>query len=166
MKIIQFIFGIFITKPPFSYFNLDSLCCKSTINSCTLTSNAWLSGRSSGSYFQHCSSTEYNWCGQSSGRPSRSPFSILPITSLFLTRWKGFVPHDKISHEQTPNIHTSLAVVNRLNKFLNTLFSNKTEHAWSLLTRVPSTLSASCPGSPRNNCFDRLTDVIDQNRLA
>lgn len=70
-------------------------------------------GRLCGSYAQHCDINEYNRGGQSNGNGRRSPFSNLPITSLFLTPWNGLIPNIKISHAQTPNIHTSLAVVKR-----------------------------------------------------
>lgn len=71
------------------------------------------SGRLCGSYAQHCDINEYKRGGQSKGNGRRSPFSSLPITSLFLTPWNGLMPIIRISHVQTPNIHTSLAVVKR-----------------------------------------------------
>jgi len=67
-----------------------------------------------GSNDQHWDIRLYNLGGHLGGRASRSPFSILPITSLFLTPWNGLTPIISTSHMHTPNIQTSLAVVNRL----------------------------------------------------
>lgn len=76
------------------------------------------SGRLCGSYDQHCDISEYRRGGQWAGNGSRSPFSSLPITSLFLMPWNGFTPSIRISHVHTPNIQTSLAVVKR-RKFID-----------------------------------------------
>lgn len=67
-----------------------------------------------GSNDQHCDIRLYSLGGHFEGNANRSPFSILPITSLFLIPWNGFTPIINTSHMHTPNIQTSLAVVNRL----------------------------------------------------
>jgi hypothetical protein len=76
------------------------------------------SGRLCGSYDQHCDMSEYKRGGQFGGNGNRSPFSNLPITSLFLVPWNGLMPNIRISQVHTPNIHTSLAVVKR-RKFID-----------------------------------------------
>lgn len=63
---------------------------------------SWKVGLLEGSYDQHSNIIRYNEGGQFGGRGSRSPFSILPITSLFLTPWKGLIPYIRISHIHTP----------------------------------------------------------------
>lgn len=55
-----------------------------------------------GSYDQHFVIKLYRVGGHWGGMARRSPFSILPITSLFFTPWKGLIPNISISHIQTP----------------------------------------------------------------
>ena len=59
-------------------------------------------GRLNGSFAQHCDINEYRRGGQFDGSGNRSPFSNLPITSLFLIPWNGLTPSIKISQTQTP----------------------------------------------------------------
>lgn len=55
-----------------------------------------------GSYDQHFVIRLYRVGGHWGGMASRSPFSIRPMTSLFLTPWKGLMPNIRISHMHTP----------------------------------------------------------------
>ena len=70
----------------------------------SLVLRSWKVGLLDGSYDQHSNMTWYRAGGQLWGRGSRSPFSILPITSLFLTPWKGLMPYMRISHIHTPEM--------------------------------------------------------------
>lgn len=64
--------------------------------------NWWAVGLCEGSYAQQRDMTEYSLGGQRGGSASRSPFSSLPMTSLFFTPLKGFTPSIRISHMHTP----------------------------------------------------------------
>jgi hypothetical protein len=55
-----------------------------------------------GSYDQQAHIRLYREGGHPGGRGNLSPFSILPITSLFFTPWNGLIPYIRISHIHTP----------------------------------------------------------------
>lgn len=77
-------------------------------------------GRLLGSYDQHLVIRLYRVGGHCGGIANRSPFSILPITSLFFTPWKGLIPYIKISHIHTPKKRwggTDVIVNHRTHKY-------------------------------------------------
>ena len=88
-----FIFKIYKTMKYKPYYTYESLPFMSANE-----------GRPNGSYDQQAHIKLYRAGGHPGGRGSLSPFSILPITSLFFTPWNGLMPYMRISHIHTPTI--------------------------------------------------------------